>query len=460
MSIGQRCFSLIESLVASGGNTSTISNYLLDETVPKEPEKKLESEISLELAELCRHGSSGNTDMPKCLLSDAIASALLITPSIKVRKASVSTLRTLFCIGQNSTSLAAGKWISDNEMGEINILDILVGLLPLADSRSLCKPVMFAGKNYNEPISEGKAPTCCTDLFDLLEDLLEQVWQEAAESQRQTLLHNFVSCLENSSFGSTPEENPTASNLSHGCDTCLARPVPSCKGIKDVPALLSWIFSAIRLVPNREFRRAESSVAEAEKLPQLRPRQQSLKLGPPAGQKYAVDWYLVGLMRLGTNILTLADNDRVKAAAGQTLLCTLFERFGFHFPKGKRDGISCADRFSLSAEESMVSSGHCPSPATSEAARKMLLCMCCDCPKNIEALAQLLLDQHYNFDDAHPPRRDLMGEWNIDPIAKRKSGTGFVGMKNLVSSPIIISPYYFLFSSTFIYLQDVNLCSF
>ena len=69
---------------------------------------------------------------------------------------------------------------------------------------------------------------------------------------------------------------------------------------------------------------------------------------------------------------------------------------------------------------------HFISPQTRDAALTLVNTLCSRCKENEEMLVSYLFDKY--FDEL--PRKDLQNNWTVDLLAKQRSLTGYVGLKN------------------------------
>jgi len=341
------------------------------------------------------------------ILSDAIASSLLKSPSENVRCLAASTFRCVFDIrperqlaskNQPESTPASPQdneltcVESENDLKCIGILSILVDLLPLGSS------TLNIHGNKTSMMSR------CSNLFELVVDTVIMSWDVAEDATRKLAIEDFLVQI---------EQGPSSKHLykEKGDGTSTMLP-PACNDVKSFGALLFWLMNEICNLQNRERRSTTMASHSSEKWK----NQQN--------EIYCIDYYLVGTLQLTKKVVEVMGSMDVKLAFGgqcQALgsVCTsfievLFNKCAFALP-------SCAAK--------SISDSTWISPQTREIALSLMLELCRSCAQNIKVLSALLLTRHHDF-RASSPRTDILNEWHYDPLSRQKSTTGYVGMKN------------------------------
>lgn len=292
------------------------------------------------------------------LLSNAIASALVISPSDETRKLALNTFQSIFFI-LTSNHKAGGPF--KNSLA-IELLSIVTDLIPL-------------GKD-NEFMER------CSHLFDVICDLLANVWNNASDSDKKKV----IVIVDGEFKGIALDE-------SKGCysaDVDIGPPPPKFTGIECIGKLLNWVCFSIIMAPVREQRR----------------------------KKYPVDSFLVGLLKLADQIIELCGK-RVKEKFGRN--SAVFIRHLY---------FQCLFSLPSASDNGPLSAPKCKTSESRDSALTVLKTLCEHCPMNIEVIVRLLLSSHHSYQSS-TPRTDLANEWHFDPLSRDKGSTGHVGLKNL-----------------------------
>jgi ubiquitin C-terminal hydrolase len=210
----------------------------------------------------------------------------------------------------------------------------------------------------------------CSVLFDLVISYISNTWSTLTTELRQKAVVILQKQL----------SNLTLTSLN---DNSLSRP-PDVKGIDELGILVNWAIIEFKCLRSKK----DASFSA----------------------------YVEGLLSLIQSIILLVGSPEVngviagmRVSKEQSLLELLFESCTFHFRSSNAMTMSCFT-----------------TPSMRKKIMDLLNVMCKGSEQNLESLFSLILTHLYS----NTPRKDLMKDWSIDPVMKRKSATGHVGMKN------------------------------
>ena len=356
---------------------------------------------------------------PYKLLRETIASSLILSPTFKVRDCAKHFLFSLVstdhdrlsktspstsgeghainsfndgCNGVDENECEAKHISTVSKVTRTKLVSVLVYILPIEKVVHSTVRASYVSKSVTPASSPLSAPSpksgdSCPALFDLLCDFVSEIWMFSSKDEKEDVVRGIITMV----------DEPHGEK--HGPDDC--RPPPF-EGVRSLGMLFLWLVQEITALPHREFRRADSVIND--NLRSVKPEHNT-----------EVDSYLVGLLTLASRIMQMINMSDAKRAVGVRLIPLLVEKFAFILPSNP-SWVGVSTKFFLS-------------PPTREASRKFLLTLCANCAENVAILSSLLQERHHDFASAGP-RQDLVKEWFFDPIAKQKSVTGFVGMKN------------------------------
>ena len=361
------CLLLIKLLVSKFINDHNFSDLLLDFFVKTIFQK---SELSV--------------------LSDAMSSSLIKSPSEKVRVLALSLFRWILGMkdskehtGTISSSCTNSTFFLGN-VKQIDALSVLTGLLVIGRERRVDK------KTHLQIISR------CTVLFDLINELLTDIFLLTNSDQKKLSTQHFLEQIKS-------HHQDIESDMQSESENSQSSRPPSVRAAKDFGGLCIWGIKEIVNIQSREHKISEKDQNE----PSL-----------------FVDSFLVGLLNMIKVIISMYDHSSIKLFLGKMLVSPnilfptfIFEKYAFTPPQ---------QTINESEPELKPHAPHIISPQTRESALALLLSLSTNCDKNLNYLFSLI---RKDFHDG-PPRLDILHDWGVDPTMKQKSVTGHVGMKN------------------------------
>ncbi len=306
--------------------------------------------------------------MKQEVLGNAMTSCIVYSPSPTVRSFSLSVFKNLLCLLETECKRKKQKIC---RMDGDNPQDFRLQYLSLLIS------LIPVGRQMRSTIGHDRSDISirCSLLFDFVISYITNAWSNLKSNVKQRTWSIMID-----RFRHIDREAFTHETL---CDP------PKVDGFDQLHQLLVWVITEIKFFTTNELNH--------------------------------VDSYFEGLISILQNICIMfeiseSDSDDLKTAMAelrvlknQSFMELLFRRATFIWHKDE-DGNKL----------------HCTAPTLRKKLLDFLLLLCKNSEMNQLMMLQLILTRLYS----ESPRKDLLRDWNVDPVFKQKGYSGHVGMKN------------------------------